>query len=235
MDIGKAFSFVFEDEDWVKKVGIGVLLTVLSIFILPAFVVIGYGVAVARNVRDGLKRPLPEWGNYGDLFKEGFAVSAAQFVYSLPAVVLMFVGGVTAGIGGATEIESIAFVGGGVLVLLGCVAMLWLLALVAISPAIYIQYLKHGTFSSCLEFSEVFRLTRENLSEILVAVLVIFGANFLIGVAGMVPCIGIFVILASFSYLTMFSGHVYGQLAAAIGGSSKGDKFDNIVMPDDIF
>ncbi|MGB1253293.1 MAG: DUF4013 domain-containing protein [Candidatus Promineifilaceae bacterium] len=234
MDIGKAFSFVFEDENWVRKMLYGVGWTILCILILPFFVIAGYGVAVARNVRNGVENPLPEWDNYGDLFSEGFAVSMAQFVYALPATILMFVGGVTAGLGGATENEAIFFVGGGVMILLSCVAMLWMLALVAISPAIYIQYLKHGTFSSCMDFREVIRLTRENLSELLVAVLIIFGANMMLGVVMTIPCLNLLVGLASLAYITMFSGHIYGQLAISIIGGGKGDKFDDIIMPDDM-
>ena len=30
MDFGKAFSFVFEDEDWIKKIGVGGLISLCT-------------------------------------------------------------------------------------------------------------------------------------------------------------------------------------------------------------
>lgn len=240
MDIGKAFAFVFEDEGWIKKILIGVLLLLSMIFVIPIFVVpfifVGYSVQVARNVRDGLPNPLPEWENFGDFLSDGFAVGAAQFIYGLPIFLLGGFGGFTAAAGDASGSDGLMALGGTVFAVLGCLSLLWMLALIAIGPAIYIQYLKHGTFSSCMDFSEVLRLTREHLSEILVAVLVIFAGNLIVGVAGFIPCIGIFIGLGSVPYMTMFRGHVFGQLAADIlgGAGGKGDKFDDIIMPDDM-
>ena len=49
MDIGKAISFIFEDPDWLKKVAIGVGLTLLGIIfsvvligLIPLIIVTGY-------------------------------------------------------------------------------------------------------------------------------------------------------------------------------------------------
>ena len=65
MDIGKAFSYVFEDEQWISKVLIGGLLIWIPIV---NFAVFGYMIKVAQNVAQGNPRPLPEWGEFGDHF-----------------------------------------------------------------------------------------------------------------------------------------------------------------------
>ena len=57
MDIGKAFSFVFEDEEWVSKILIGGLIALIPL--VGQLVVLGYALKVAQNVAQGSPRPLP--------------------------------------------------------------------------------------------------------------------------------------------------------------------------------
>ncbi len=56
MDIGKAFSFVFEDEKWVSKVLLGGLFFCIPII---NFAVIGYMIKVAQNVAQGTHARCP--------------------------------------------------------------------------------------------------------------------------------------------------------------------------------
>src|SRR4051812_16852158 len=87
MDIGKAFSFVFEDEKWVSKVLLGGLFLIIPIV---NFAVIGYMLKVAQNVAQGNPRPLPEWGGgaFGDHFMRGLYGVAIQIVYQLPTIIV---------------------------------------------------------------------------------------------------------------------------------------------------
>lgn len=41
MDIGKAFTFVTEDERWLTKIGIGALVMLFSFLIVPIPLLIG--------------------------------------------------------------------------------------------------------------------------------------------------------------------------------------------------
>ena len=73
MDIGSAFTFVFDDEDWIKKVAIGGGIILLGIILLPLLLLglllflplNGYMLEVLKNVRDGQAKPLPEWSDFG--------------------------------------------------------------------------------------------------------------------------------------------------------------------------
>ena len=85
MDIGKAFSFVFEDEKWVSKVLLGGLFLIIPIV---NFAVIGYMLKVAQNVAQGNPRPLPEWSDFGDHFMRGLYGIAIQIVYQLPTLIV---------------------------------------------------------------------------------------------------------------------------------------------------
>jgi hypothetical protein len=58
MDIGKAFSFPFEDDDWLTKLFLGAVVSIVPIL---NFAWGGYTVDILRNVIDGVPRPLPAW------------------------------------------------------------------------------------------------------------------------------------------------------------------------------
>ena len=75
MEIGKAFTFVTEDEGWIKKLAIGAVFVLVPFLIL---LVIGYQILIIRNVIDGKDRPLPEWEDFGQLFKDGLIFSGAN-------------------------------------------------------------------------------------------------------------------------------------------------------------
>ena len=86
MDIGRSFTFVFEDEDWLKKVLIGGGLSIIPV--VGQLFTIGYGLEVARRVAKGDPQPLPEWGDWGGLLKDGFMAMVIGIVWMLPIIVV---------------------------------------------------------------------------------------------------------------------------------------------------
>ena len=85
MDLGRAVGFVFEDEDWLKKVLIGGVLMLIPIF--GQLLTIGYGLEIARRVVKGHPQPLPEWDEWGTKIIEGFMNGVIGFVWALPIIV----------------------------------------------------------------------------------------------------------------------------------------------------
>ncbi len=239
MDIQKSFTYVFEDDTWQRKAAIGAGLALISFLIVPIFMLVGYSIAVARNVRDGRKMPLPEW-DYGEMMREGFMVSIAGLVYALPAILLFVLGGglaigISAIGGGESEVANAT--GGGLAIILSCVAGLYMLALAVISPAIYIQYIRHGSLSACFQFSEVINIARSQLGNIIMTVIALMAASFAFSTISMIlniiPCLGqlawLVLTLLYFPYQQMVTGHMYGQIAANIDGKkSNFDTFDNL-------
>lgn len=239
MDVAKAFTYITEDDRWMGKIGIGALISLLAFFILPAFLLTGYMVGITRNVMNGVKRPLPEWEDLGTLFKDGISIAIASLVYTLPFWLLICIAFVTTiGFGGlseATEISEDALVAGVLATygLVGCLTLIFMLALFFISPAIVIQYVREGELSACFRFGEVLTIARENLGDIVIAGLTPFAASFvfsiLFGALSIIPCLGW---IASFAlgvvmgpYLTAVTGHLYGQIAGKVGGTPPEEKF----------
>ena len=78
MDFGKAFSYVFDDEDWIKKIGIGALLSLIPI--VGWFVILGWGVEITKRVINKNPEILPDWSDFGGYLTRGFLAFVVLFV-----------------------------------------------------------------------------------------------------------------------------------------------------------
>jgi len=225
MDVARAFTFVTEDDEWITKIGIGVILSLLSFLILPAFLLGGYLVGVTRNVKDGVPRPLPQWTRWEKLFMDGLYVAIAQLIYTLPFWLLVCIAGVASvGIGGLGD-QDVAAAGITTIVLVTiCLAVLFFIALFFISPAIVIQYVRTDEFGATLRFGEVLGIARDHMGKIVIAAVAAFVASFVLsivlGALNVVPCLGSivsFIIgIVAAPWLSVAMGHLYGQIAADV-------------------
>lgn len=95
MQLGRAFSYVFEDRDWISKLAIimilsfssVVLMPVVLIGLLPLAILLGYMVEIVENVRQDRKMLLPHWDNYQIKLMHGGNVLLALIVYHLPLTI----------------------------------------------------------------------------------------------------------------------------------------------------
>ena len=225
MDVSKAFTYITEDEGWLGKLGIGAAVSLLSFFIVPIPLLVGYMIGITRNVMDGVEHPLPAWDDFSQLFRDGLSVMVAQLVYTLPFWVLACIGIVaTVGLDGLSGAnEDLAAVGiVATMGIVGCLTLIFVFALALLSPAIVIQYVKTNELAACFRFGEVVGIARANIADILIAAVATIAASFVIsaasGILFIIPCIGwIAMIIISFAagpYLTAVSGHLYGQIAS---------------------
>jgi hypothetical protein len=211
MEIGKAFTFVTEDDSWIKKLAIGAVFVLIPFLIL---LLIGYQILIIRNVIDGKDNALPEWDEFGQLFIDGLIMVVTVFVYALPMILLIIC---SAAVGAATS-DSGGMSGGAIVgvSLLSCLAVLLGIALAFITPALYIQYARTGEFGSMFQFSEVIAVTRENLVDILIVILVSMVANVAVSLVSTIAvitiCGPIIVSLAGTAWVMFATGHLYGQI-----------------------
>jgi hypothetical protein len=225
MDIGKAFTFPFEDDEWLTKLFLGAIVSLVPIL---NFAWGGYTVDILRNVIDGVSHPLPAWSDFGEKFVKGFIIWVSGFIYALPAFVVACVPLafliIPANVEGTNFSDALAATFTGVGIFLICILALYLLVLTFYYPAVYINFARKGTFGSCFEIGEIFKIISENTSKYLTAWLVsIVGAIVIIVIVsivslilGLIPCVGwilTWVISAlSTVYLTAFYVHLFGQV-----------------------
>jgi len=233
VDVNKAVRFVFEDKQWISKLLIGVLMSLLAFFIIPGLILNGYVIKLVRQVMNGNRDTLPEWEDYGKLLRDGFFVTVGELVWMLPLILLVIIVTLaTSGVGSLSDdAAAVAATGGGLLLL--CLVLLVVVAALFLTPALLIQYAIKDDFGALFRFGEVFDIIRNHMSDILIAFLVTLAAVFVVsligGVLGIIPCLGwiaAFVIgLAAGPYVSFLGGHLYGQIAAKVLGNKAGNYY----------
>jgi hypothetical protein len=215
MDIGKALSFVFEDEEWISKILLGAVIVLIPIF--GQLALLGYGIAIIRNVKADDPRPLPAWSNLGDLFIDGFKFWVATLIYAIPFIIFLcpiMLVWILPALGAENKdlTAILAGVSGIVSMLLGCLAVLYGILLSLLTPVIQIRYAETGEIGPCLAVGEMFRLLFDNLGSVLVAVVLGWVAGTVVmSIAGTLT-LGLLVLPGS-AWLKALSCHMYGQIS----------------------
>lgn len=231
MDINKAIRFVLDDAQWIKKVLIGALLTVFSFLIVPALMLSGYLIKIIRQVMNGEWDGLPEWDDYGEFLKDGFFVTVAQLIYTLPFILLMLIGGLaTGGFAAMAGSEDAAgLIAGGGFLLMFCLILIVAIAFLFLTPAIMIQYAIKDDLAACFRFGEIMDIIRNNLADILIVFLVTVAAgvalSIVTGIASatliLIP-VAILLSVAFGPFISYVTAHLYGQIAAKVLGNKAG-------------
>ena len=216
MDIGKSFTFVFEDDAWITKLLIAAAILFLGVFfswllliplILAVALLNGYMVEIVRRVVRSQVDGLPEWDNWGDLIAEGLKVLVIQIVYALPIIIASFCLIIPAAAADSAEGLSVFLS-----VVLSCFIVLWAIFATIVLPAATAIYAATGDLAAAFRFGEVFALVRDNLSTYLITLVMSWVASFLGGLGGIVCGLGSF-LTAPYGY--MVTGHLYGQAYVA--------------------
>ncbi len=210
MDYGKAFTFVFEDKDWVTKLAIG---GVVSLIPIVNFVAIGYGLRVLKNVAEGVEQPLPEWSDFGDYFVQGLVSFLGGLVWAIPAILLsMGIGFVSAVTGYEGDLQGAAAPVWLCVTSLSCLSVLYGLFLGVVTPSAMTHYAVSGDFGAMFRFGQIFKYITSNLGPYIIALLLGLVAGF-IASFGIILC-GIGVVFTGF-WATLVSNYLLGQVYAA--------------------
>jgi hypothetical protein len=206
MDFAKAFSFVFDDQDWIKKIGIGGIVSLVPIL---NFAAAGYALDVTRRVINNDPNPLPEWDDLGGKLVKGLLVAVIGFVYMLPVILLSCVMAVPLSIlgdsSGSQDAEGLVAV---LSSCFGCVAFLYSLFAGLVLPAAIGNYAAKGEVSAAFRFGDVFGLVQKNLGLYVMVLVILFVASF-VGGLGAIACVIGALFTQFYSYLVM--GHATGQ------------------------
>jgi hypothetical protein len=219
MDIASAFTFMFDDEEWVKKIAVGGGITFLGLLLSPILIGIavllplsGYMLETLKNVRDGRPTPLPEWSDFGNLFSKGLIVFLIALIYSLPSLIFVCIY-VGAQYGLANADSDILIV---VASCLMCVLVLFILLASFLLPAGLIRYAQYDTFGSAFQFGEIFSFIRENIGDYIIVILLSWVAQFVASFGFLLCLIGI---LFTGFWSVLVTASLYGQLARKTSAS----------------
>jgi hypothetical protein len=203
MDVGLAFSFPFQDKDWITKLilaGVILLIPVLGII-----VVLGWSLAITRNVIKGETEPLAGWSDFADLLTLGFKALIISLIYALPIIVLSIPFGFLTSIIDDQSAEAlIAFVS----ICFSCFSILYGLALAFFYPAALGELAANDDLGAALNPSRLIELVRKAPNAYVLTFLATIGAGFLAGLGVLLCCVGV---LFTTAYVYAVYGHLYGQ------------------------
>jgi energy-coupling factor transport system substrate-specific component len=189
LDLGEAFTFALRSRNWRGKVLVAALCVLFFwVFLIPFFVLVGYVVDLARNIRDG-SYELPEWDQLGRKLKDGVLVNLLLLIWNVPGIVLSpFEGTALAAISG----------------LLGLLVIL-------LQPAIWSQYLQGG-FRAGFDVAAITRRIKFNLGLTMVvgALVIVLSALAVSGAIALL--VGV---LLTLPYAGLISAHLIGTYARA--------------------
>jgi ABC-type phosphate transport system permease subunit len=209
MDIGKSFTFAFDDENWLTKILMGGLFGLLSGILIGVPFVLGYFLETIKNVYLGNPRPLPNWGdNLGGLFSKGLKALVGTIAWSLPAILLSCVVGIVGGVTGSNYQDQQGVVP--LLILcLNCLVGLYSLVVSALIPAALMRFAVSEQIGDFFKFGELFGFISRNLGNYIIALIVYWLAS-LVGSFGFILClVGVF--FTSF-WAMLVGAHLFGQV-----------------------
>ncbi len=232
MDIGSAFTYMFQDEDCIKKLLIGTAIflaaTLLSSTVIGLvffFPLTGYMLAIIRSVRDGQDLPLPEWDDFGDLFIKGAVAMVITVIYNsltiliaLPIIVVVSIiipvlGPIDLALGGIFTFTT--------LLCSGCLLLLVALVGIFFTPIAMIRYALYETFGAAFDFEAIFEFIKHNIGDYIIVIIVLLLATAIATFVGSILiCVG-GIFFTSF-WLYLVTGHLCGQLARHEAGSEQG-------------
>lgn len=214
MDIGKAFTYVFDDPNWIQKIVIGGIVLFIPIV---NFAAIGYMLNALRNVAEGQVTPLPEWGDFGNHFMRGLYAFIGMLIYFLPLIIVVCcIGIVTAVLGSSTSqtgtdgsSNNLAGVAGIIILCLECIAGLYaFVAGVTLYAPLTRFAMSANQLSVFWDFRNNLELIQKNAGAYILALIIGFVASFVAGFGTILCIIG--VLFTSF-WAQLVYAHLFGQ------------------------
>jgi len=207
MDVGKSFTYMFDDEDWLVKILIGGVFTLLSGILIGIPFVLGYILEVIRRVARRDPELLPDWDDLGEKFVQGLVLLVILAIWLIPLWILgCFQSAIMIPL---AENQDFAGWVAALVSFTGCLSILWSVLVALLTPAIYTRYAVTGQFSSAFQFGEIWNFTTKNFVNVLIAILLAWVAG-LIGGFGVILCVIGVVFTGFWSQLVM--AHLYGQV-----------------------
>jgi hypothetical protein len=211
MDISRALAYITDHDDWLQKLLIGGLLSLIPI--VGQIWALGYATVVLKNIIEGRESPLPELiEDFGEKLIQGLLVSIMMIVYFLPLILVATVMGI--GIGVVTAGAADQDIAGILAAIMGSCLGLLVLALGIIAglfvPYAWSRYAESGQFGEAFKLNPIFEMLKANIGQTLLTLLVVIVLGVIANSVGSAIC-GIGVAFTGF-YSQLVTSFLYGKL-----------------------
>ena len=205
MNYSRAFSYVFEDKNWLSKILIAGLISLIPI--VGQLYLMGWTVEIVRRVKAGRTDILPTT-HFAYFLTLGLKLFVVALIYSIPVIIIsMIMNLFTASAGNSDSNFFTVFFAG-----LGCIGGI-LSLVVNIAVALLgtygtIKLAETDQIKACLDFQDAFNCIKANIGSFIIVGLLGIVAG-LIESAGLIICVGI---IFTIPYGTAITAHLIGQL-----------------------
>lgn len=202
MDLERSIKYMFDDEEWLQKLVIGGLVSIVPIVNFASW---GWALRALKNITEGQETPLPDWSDFGEYFVKGLMAFLATLIYSLPIIILSCLASIIANAASRGS-DAAGLVG----VCFGLLGSLYGLFAGVILPAPLTKYALDGEFSAFFRFSEILSYIMDNLGNYAIAVIVTLIASIVASLVGGLVC-GIGIILTA-PWALLVTAHLFAQV-----------------------
>ncbi len=207
MNYSRAFSYVFEDKNWLSKILIAGLISLIPV--IGQLYLLGWMVEIVRRVKANRTDIIPAT-HFSYFLTLGLKLFVVSLIYSIPVIILSCIVNLISGAAGAGNSSDFAqaFYTG-----MSCFGSLlsFVLSLAISILGTYgtIKLAETDQIKACLDFSDAFNCIKANLSAFIIVELLAI-------VAGLIQSLGVVVcfvgIIFTAPYGTAIIGNLVGQL-----------------------
>lgn len=211
MNYSLAFSFVKDEKDWILKLLVSGLISLIPV--IGQLYLIGWLFEIARRTASHESMILPDV-NFSAFIKSGFKLTVIAFVYMLPCTILSIISSISGNIIAESKSGLVRAFGTAISCSAGLVSVVIGIALSLLLIAAYARFFETNKISDAFNVFAVWNSFRKHaqdylilwIFDILVSLIALFGFLFcLIG------------ILFTFPYSYAVWGHLFGQMMQKIG------------------
>jgi hypothetical protein len=205
MNISNAFTFVKNDKEWITKILITGLISIIPL--IGQIYLTGWGMEVANRYLAGRSDLLPET-EFGKHIKYGFKFLVVNFVYSLPIMVISFFSGIFTSIFSSSESQAVQAFGAMLSCVSGLFSMIIGLIISLFILAATLRLIETGNIRDALDLGKIWQMLTKAPKTFLVLLLLSILVS-LISSAGLIFCI--VGIIFTIPYGAAVYGHLLGQ------------------------
>ena len=212
MNYSRAFTYVFEDKNWLSKILIAGLISLIPI--IGQFYLMGWMIEIMRRVKAGRTDILPTT-HFSYFLTLGLKLFVVALIYSIPLIlvslIINLINGTSSYDGSSVTIvyTSTGFFG-------GLISLLVHIAVAFLTTYGTIKLAETDQIKSCLDFKDAYNTIRDNLSYFIIVELLMLVSG-IIGSFGTILCfIGL---IFTMPYAAAINGHLMGQLWANLNTS----------------
>ena len=204
MDYGGAFTYMFSSDNWLKKIVLGVAMSLAPI--LGPLVLLGWSLDVLRNLSDEAPDPIPDWtgDDFARWLGRGLGLNVALLTFFLPVLVIVILLTFCSLALGTWVGSEFAEAGGFISVCLSCLGIILYFLVSLGAQVVFVRYASTDRLDVGLDYAQTFQLVSANIVPLLIITILLIIAAIGVALLGVLT-LGIFLLVAPVYFSLIFA------------------------------